>query len=66
MVGERVLRRVQAKAVVPFARGSEVVVGTVLGIGVIGIIMVAVDLVCIIVMVIVVLELAIFRRGCHG
>ena len=66
MVGEGVLRQVKAKAVVPFARGSEVVVRTVLGIGVIGIVMVAVGLVCIIVIIIVVLKLANFRRVLHG
>ena len=52
VVGEGVLRRVKAEDVLPFARSGEVVVGTVLGIGVICIIMVVVGLVCIIVMII--------------
>mmetsp|Transcript_14817 Transcript_14817/g.26917 ORF Transcript_14817/g.26917 Transcript_14817/m.26917 type:complete len:250 (+) Transcript_14817:865-1614(+) len=75
VVGEGVLRRVKAEDVLPFARSGEVVVGTVLGIGVIavcvvvgiGIVVVAVGLVCIIVIIIVVLiKLTLFRRGHHG
>ena len=54
------------KAIVPFARGGEVIVGTILGIGITGIVVVAVGLVCISVISIVVLKLAVFRQGRHS
>ena len=66
MVGEGLLRRVEAEAIVSFARGSELVIGTILGVGVIGIVIVAVGLVCIIVIIIVLLMLVIFRQGHPG